>query len=86
MNTAQTQIKLNLPLALKGYLESKANKFGMPIAGYIKHLILKDIEDMDYPTFQASEETEKAYQTALEEHKSGKITKVSDIDAYFNKL
>ena len=44
---------------MKDYLESKASKFGMPVSGYIKHLILKDIEDMDYPTYQASTETKK---------------------------
>ena len=47
MNTTQAQIKVNIPLMMKDFLESKASKFGMPVAGYIKHLILKDIEDMD---------------------------------------
>ena len=47
----------------------------MPIAGYIKHLILKDIEDMDYPTYQASESTEKAYKKAMEEVENGKTIK-----------
>ena len=35
MITQQVQIKINLPLALKEYVESKASKFDMPIAGYI---------------------------------------------------
>jgi len=38
MNTPQAQIKVNIPLTMKEFLESKAYKFGMPIAGYIKHL------------------------------------------------
>lgn len=46
MITQQTQIKLNLPLALKDFLESKASKFGMPLAGYIKHLILQDVAEL----------------------------------------
>lgn len=86
MNTAQAQIKVNIPVNMKEYLESKANKFGMPIAGYIKHLILKDIEDMDYPTYQASEVTEKAYKKAMEEYDSGKIIKVSDSETFFDEL
>lgn len=86
MNTTQAQIKVNIPLTMKDFLESKASKFGMPIAGYIKHLILKDIEDMDYPTYQASEETEKAYKKAVEEYDTKKTTKVRNIDRFFEEL
>jgi len=86
MNTSQAQIKVNLPVNMKEFLESKASKFGMPVAGYIKHLILKDIEDMDYPTYQASVETEKAYKKALEEKEVGKTLKVKDVDEFFEKL
>ena len=86
MNTSQAQIKLNIPLTMKDYLESKAGKFGMPLAGYIKHLILKDIEDMDYPTYQASAETEKAYKKAVAEYDTGKTRKVDNIDTFFEEL
>jgi hypothetical protein len=71
---------------MKDYLESKASKFGMPVAGYIKHLILKDIEDMDYPIYQASEETEKAYKKAIEEQVSGETLKVKNVDKFFEEL
>ena len=86
MNTVQTQIKVNLPVTMKDYLESKATKFGMPVAGYIKHLILKDIENMDYPTYLASDATEEAYKKAMEEYASGKVIKVKDIDRFFEEL
>lgn len=36
---------------MKDFFESKASKFGMPLAGYIKYLILKDIKNLDYPTY-----------------------------------
>jgi len=86
MNTTQAQIKVNISLQMRDYLESKANKFGMPLAGYIKHLILKDIEDMDYPIYQASEATEKAYKKAMEEVVDGKTIKVKDIDTFLEEL
>ena len=86
MNTTQAQIKVNLPLSMKDFLESKASKFGMPIAGYIKHLILKDIEDMDYPLYQASGKTEEAYKKAVAEFEAGKTLKVKDIDTFFEEL
>lgn len=84
MITQQAQIKLNLPLALKDYLDSKASKFGMPLAGYIKHLILKDVADMEYPTFEASDRTIKAYKQALKD--KDKAIVVTDIDEYFKNL
>lgn len=65
MITQQTQVKLNLPLALKDFLESKASKFGMPLAGYIKHLILKDVADMEYPSFEASDRTIRKAKEAI---------------------
>lgn len=86
MITQQSQIKVNLPISLKEYLESKAQKFGMPIAGYIKHLILKDVENMEYPIFEASEKSEKAYKEALKAEKEGKLIRVDDIKKFFDEL
>lgn len=84
MNTTQAQIKVNLPLTMKDFLESKASKFGMPVAGYVKHLILKDIEDMDYPVYEASDSTIKAYKKALKN--KDKAIEVTDIDQFFKNL
>ncbi|MBI3486421.1 hypothetical protein HY025_05800 [Candidatus Daviesbacteria bacterium] len=84
MITQQTQIKINLPVALKDFLESKASKFGLPLASYVKHLILKDVEDMDYPIFEASDSTIKAYKKALKD--KDKAIEVKDIDEFFKNL
>ncbi len=84
MITPQTQVKLNLPLALKDFLESKASKFGMPLAGYIKHLILKDVADMEYPTFEASDRTIRKAKEALKN--KDKAILVKDVDKFFKNL
>ncbi len=86
MITQQAQIKINLPLALKDFLESKASRFGMPLAGYIKHLMLKDVENMQYPEFELSERSEKAYKRALKARKEGKLISVDNIDEFFKNL
>lgn len=85
MNTVQSQIKINVPLSLKEYLESKASKFGIPLAVYIKHLILKDVSEMDYPTYYASGRTEQAYKKAMEE-KNNAIKVVGKIDAFLENI
>lgn len=86
MITQQTQIKINLPVALKEFVQSKAQRFGMPLATYIKHLILKEVEGMEYPIFPASKRTERAYRKALKDQKEGKLIKVDDIDKFFKEL
>ena len=84
MITPQTQVKLNLSVNLKDFLEAKARKFGMPMSDYLKHLILKDIEDEEYPTFEASEATEQATKRALREiDKSIVINNSKDLKDFF---
>jgi hypothetical protein len=84
MITQQSQIKLNLSQPLKEFALSKAQKYGMPLASYIKHLIIKDIEGMEYPTFEASESTIKAYKKALRDKE--KAIEVTDVKDFFKNL
>ena len=80
MNTAQAQIKLNLPAPLLAYLRAKAEKYGMPVAGYVKHLILADVEDVEYPVFEMSERTKKNLEKALAEDGYAYTNKVGEED------
>lgn len=84
MITQQSQIKINLPVPLKEFLESKAQKFGMPLAGYVKHLILKDVEDLDYPVFEASDRTIQKAKEALKNKDKAII--VENVDEFFQNL
>lgn len=86
MVTEQTQIKINLPVQLRDFLASKAAKYGVPIASYVKLLILKEVEKMEYPEFKMSEKAEKAYKKALKDQKAGKIIQVDDLDKFFREL
>ena len=84
MITQQTQIKLNIPVDLKEFAESKAQKSGMPLEGYIKNLIVKDVKDSEYPVFEASKRTIKKAKEALKN--KDKSILIEDIDEYFNNL
>lgn len=84
MITQQVQIKVNLPLALKDFLESKARKFDIPLAGYIKHLIINDVADLDFPTFNISDTSEQKAKKALAEKKLA--LKVANVSEYFKNL
>lgn len=86
LSTQTTQIKVTLPDELYLYLKSKAEKFGLNLAAYIRHLVINDVKDMDIPIFKMSEKTEKRGLKALKEHEEGKTTKIKDIDEYLNNL
>ena len=83
MITQQSQIKINLPLPLKEKIEYRAKRYGLPIAAYVKHLILKDVEP-DYPVFEASDRTIKAYKKALKDKPKSKVVK--NISQFFKEL
>lgn len=84
MNTIQSQFKLNLPLPMKLHVDARANKFGMTSGAYIKYLIAKDIEDKEYPVYQASEKVEKAYKKAMKNKKKSVIIEGSLEDYFAN--
>lgn len=87
MVTQQTQIKITLPLALKDFIESRAQKFGLPVASYVRHLIVKDVEEMDYPVFEASDATIKAFKKAMKEKdKAITFNNVEELDKYLKNL
>ena len=65
--TTPIQLKVNLTPELQDLLQSKASKFGVPLTQYVKHVLMKDVENEDYPIYRASEATEKAAQQALDE-------------------
>ena len=86
LNTQTTQIKVTLPNELYLYLKSKAEKFGLSLASYVRHLVINDVKDVDIPVFKMSEKTEKIALKALEDFKRGKTHKIDNLDDYFSNL
>jgi antitoxin component of RelBE/YafQ-DinJ toxin-antitoxin module len=80
------QIKITLPLQLQEFVQSKADKFGLSVATYIRHLVLDDVKDMDMPVFKMSEKTEKNVLKALKEHTQGKTHQIDDIEEFVADL
>lgn len=80
------QLKITLPIQLRDYLLSRAQKYGITMSSYIKNLILNDVKDLDVPTYQASQKTEQAYDQAKQEEKVDKLEKVTNLDSFFKNL
>jgi hypothetical protein len=84
--TPSVQIKITLPVQLQEFVQSKAEKYGLSVASYIRHLVLDDVKDMEMPVFKMSEKTEKVVEQALEEHSQGKTHEINDIDKFLETL
>ncbi|MFH2118676.1 MAG: hypothetical protein ABII10_02995, partial [Candidatus Paceibacterota bacterium] len=74
-----TQIKVTLPRQLLIPIKKRADKYGLSLSAYIKHLVFNDVrslekqlESMDLPTHQMSDETEKTMEQARKEYLQGK--------------
>jgi hypothetical protein len=75
------QLKINLSEELQALLQAKAGRFGIPLTQYVKHILIKDVEDQGYPVFRASKSTEKEAELAL-----GDLDKAVDSKDFFEKL
>ncbi len=85
MNTSdQIQLKISLSEKLSNLLASKAASLGVPVTQYVKHLIIKEVEEEEYPVYQASEWLEKETEKALKN--IDKSVVVDDIDEFFKNL
>ena len=81
MSTTQIQLKISLSEQLSELLASKAARVGIPVTQLVKHLILKEVEDLAYPTFQMSQSSEKKAQEAMQQ-----IDKAVDATDFFKQL
>ena len=84
LQSSQIQIKISLSEQLNDRLESKAARLGVPVTQFVKHLILKEVENEEYPTFKASDRVEKNTKKALEEY--DQAIEVKNIQEFFKNL
>ena len=87
MSTTQaTQIKITLPEELYFHLKSKADKFGLNLASYVRHLVINDVKDNDIPVFKMSDKRENIALNALNDYSSGKTNVMGNIDSYLDSV
>jgi predicted DNA-binding protein len=85
-NVQATQVKITLPNELYLHLKSKADKFGLNLASYIRHLVINDVKDVEIPVFKMSEKRERIALKALEDYKNGRTKVLDNIDKYLDNL
>ena len=84
--TQSTQIKVTLPQELYLQVKANADKIGLSLASYIRHLTINDAWEKNLPTLPMSAKTEARGQKALKDYKAGKTIKVDNIGKFFNGL
>lgn len=81
-NTQATQVKVTLPDELYLHLKSRAERFGLNLAAYIRNLVINDVKDIDIPIFKMSEKRENIALKALKDYRSGKTKAIDNVDDY----
>lgn len=84
MQTSQIQLKISLSEQLNDLLQGKAQRLGVPVTQLVKHIIIKEVENEQFPTFLASENLEKISKKAMRE--IDKSVEVADVDEFFKNL
>lgn len=88
--TTKTSItkQIVFPKKLIALAETKYSSMGLNLPEYIRHLIIKDIEDISNLPM-VDEETEKAIGRSLADYKAGRYTTLKsaeEIDAFLDNL
>ena len=81
-----TQLKVTLPIQLYDFVQAQTQKFGLSISGYLKHLVLEDVKNMEMPEFKLNQKNEAIGLEAIKDYKNGKTRKIKDVDAWLNDL
>lgn len=75
------QLKINLSPELHELLQLKASRLGVPLTQYVKHVLMKDVEKEEYPTFKMPKKTEEEMNEAIKH-----IDEAVDADVFFKQL
>lgn len=91
MTTAATRVQKLVTFSPQLYsnAETKAKQLGVPFAEYLRHLIIKDVEENIVDLPMVDEETDRRIGESLEAYKRGEYTELKtnkDIKEYFDKL
>lgn len=63
--TPQVQLKISLSEQLNNLLSSRAARLGVPVTQFVKHLIVKEVAEEEYPTFEMSKRSEQNLKKAI---------------------
>ncbi|HUD09397.1 MAG TPA: hypothetical protein VMR77_01155 [Patescibacteria group bacterium] len=84
IDAGQIQIRVSISQQLGDLLKSKAERLGVPITQLVKHLIIDEVKDEQYPVFKASAVTEKAAMEAMDH--IDEAVDIDNVNEFFKNL
>ncbi|MBP6989197.1 hypothetical protein KBB48_00295 [Candidatus Shapirobacteria bacterium] len=84
MITKMAQIKLSLPMNIKKFAKSKANKYGLTLAGYIRYLLISEMRVKQYPKYELTARSKRNLEEAMKNFDKSVV--IDNVDKFFDKL
>jgi len=81
-----TQIRVTLPVRLQGYLQTKSSKYGLSLSAYIKNLIINDVQDVEYPVYEMSDQAISDYKEAKKAENTDDLVQTDDVGSFLSDL
>lgn len=80
------QIKVTLPSELYLIVKANADKLGLNLASYIRHLTINDTWEKNLPTFRMTPKQEKTSEQAEKDFYAGKAKPITDVNEFISNL
>ncbi len=84
IDNGQIQIRISISQQLGDLLKSKAERLGVPITQLVKHLIIDEVKNEEYPIFKASEAIERTAKEAMKH--IDQAVDVENVNEFFDNL
>lgn len=84
IDAGQMQIRISISQQLGDLLKTKAERLGVPITQLVKHLIIDEVKNEEYPVFKASAVTEKSAKEAMEH--IDEAVDINNVNEFFKNL
>lgn len=82
----QVQLKISLSERLNDLLQSKAARLGVPVTQFVKYILIKEVDEEEYPTFEASEWVEKKAKKAMRDIDKAVTVDEKDLKKFLEEL
>lgn len=84
MNTGQIQLRVTLTDQLYEFLQSRAARLGLPVTQLVKHMIIKEAEKEEFPTYLASTLAEQKFEKA--QSNPDNFVKIDSVKKYLDSI
>jgi len=86
INSQAVQVKVTLPNELYLMVKANADKLGLNLASYIRHLTINDTWEKNLPIFKMTPKQEKISELAEKDFYAGKTKPITNVEEFIKNL